>query len=78
MMKIRLTERLTRKEVEVALACGARDEVDFVALFQAYSGLVTEISGKAGWGGERVLRALGRKGGGLACWLFEEIEDDDE
>lgn len=65
-----LTRKLTRQEAEVALACGAKDGVDFIGCKARYVG--EDASDVGGWS-EQTLRECGYID---YLWLFEEIEED--
>lgn len=73
MRTVRLTRQLSFKELQVAIACGARDEVDFVAARRGEAGDVVNSDPVVEWESDRVLRWVRDYRGDV--WLFEPIED---
>lgn len=76
MRKLRLTKPLTKEEAEVALAVGAEDLKDFVAVPGTVLSSGSIVEYKRSWPNATVRKEF--RSGDISLWLFEEIEDNDE
>lgn len=73
MRTVRLTRQLSLKELQVAIACGARDERDYIIYRHGRRGCTVELEPSTEWPGDKTLRYVEMEDGKV--WLFEPIED---
>lgn len=73
-MKARLVRKLTRKETEVALACGAEDMKDFICIHNDWAPAVGQESDWGGYVDEEHIRRCFTEGN-RSFWLFETVEE---
>lgn len=75
-MAFRLVRPLTELELDIAFACGARDEIDFVVKWTGRSrGETVYPRPEKSWSESDVRSWLKRAKGDVAAWLFEEVEE---
>lgn len=73
-MKARLVKKLTDKEIEVALACGAENMKDFICIHNSWLPAVGQESDWRGYADEEYIRQCFTEGT-RSFWLFETVEE---